>query len=63
MLPEPVTVGQIENVERSAGAAPLLIVHGKTGEHLIPFVQPFLRKLDLAAQRVEMALPEGLTDL
>jgi 16S rRNA processing protein RimM len=61
--PEPVTVGQIENVERSAGAAPLLIVHGKTGEHLIPFVQPFLRKLDLAAQRVEMALPEGLTDL
>jgi len=61
--PEPVAVGQIENVDRAAGPVPLLIVQGAKGEVLIPFARSFLRKLDLEARRIEMTLPEGLLDL
>ena len=60
---EPVQVGEIEDVDRSGGAAPLLVVQGANGEVLVPFVKSFLRKIDLEAKRVEMALPEGLADL
>ncbi len=59
----PRVLGEIENVERLPGAAPILIVRGPGGEMLIPFAQAYLRKLDLEARRVEMALPEGLADL
>jgi 16S rRNA processing protein RimM len=59
----PVVVGPIEDVERTAGAAPMLIVQGPSGEALIPFAKDYLRKIDLDGRRVEMALPEGLTDL
>jgi 16S rRNA processing protein RimM len=61
--PEPVTVGAIEEVDRTAGPVALLVVRGATGEILIPFAKSYLRKIDLAARRVEMALPEGLVDL
>jgi 16S rRNA processing protein RimM len=60
---EPVAIGPIENVDRTAGPVPLLIVRGAKGEVLIPFAKSFLRKLDIEARRVEMALPEGLIDL
>ena len=60
---EPVTVGVIDDVDFGAGPAPLLIVRGTSGEVLIPFAKPYLRRLDLDARRVEMALPEGLVDL
>jgi 16S rRNA processing protein RimM len=59
----PVVVGPIEDVERAVGAAPMLIVHGSRGEVLIPFAKIYLRKVDLDARRLEMTLPEGLTDL
>jgi 16S rRNA processing protein RimM len=60
---EPVEVGEIADVDRTAGAAPLLVVRGARGEVLIPFAKNYLRKLDLEGRRVEMALPEGLVDL
>jgi 16S rRNA processing protein RimM len=60
---EPVAVGQIENVDRSAGPVPLLIVKGAKGEVLIPFAKSYLSKIDLEGRRVEMALPEGLIEL
>jgi 16S rRNA processing protein RimM len=59
----PVIVGQIEQVDRAAGPVALLVVHGAAGEVLIPFAKSYLRTLDLAGKRVEMALPEGLADL
>ena len=65
---EAAVVGRIENVDRSAGpnaadAVPLLIVRGSRGEVLVPFAKSYLRKLDVAENRVEMALPEGLLNL
>jgi 16S rRNA processing protein RimM len=60
---EAVAVGTIENVDRSGGAAALLVVRGAKGEVLVPFAKDYLRKIDLDARRVEMALPEGLVDL
>ena len=59
----PILVGQIENVDRTAGPVPLLILNCPRGEVLIPFAKNFLRKLDLEARRIEMALPEGLIEL
>ncbi len=61
--PEPVTVGEIEDVDRAAGPAPLLVVRGPRGEVLVPYAKSYLRRLDLDNKRVEMALPEGLVDL
>ena len=60
---EPVEVGEIENVDRTAGAAPLLVVRGAGGEVLIPFAKSYMRRINLEGKRVEMALPEGLVDL
>lgn len=60
---EALEVGEIENVDRSAGPAPLLVVRGQRGEVLVPFAKSYLRRIDLAARHVEMALPEGLVDL
>jgi 16S rRNA processing protein RimM len=60
---EPTLVGNIEDVDRTAGPAALLVVKGAAGEVLIPFAKSYLRKVDTEAKRVEMALPEGLVDL
>jgi 16S rRNA processing protein RimM len=58
-----VVLGEIEDVDRTAGPVALLVVRGAGGEILIPFAKSYLRRLDLAGKRVEMALPEGLVDL
>jgi len=60
---EPILVGTIDSVDRTAGPVALLVVAGPSGEVLVPFAKSYLRHLDLAAKRVEMALPEGLVDL
>ena len=61
----PLPIGQIEDVDRTAGPVALLVVRSPRSEEgiLIPFAKSYLRGIDLAAKRVEMALPEGLTDL
>ena len=63
--PAPVSIGQVEEVDRTAGPVALLVVNSPGSEHeiLIPFAKSYLRNIDLAAKRVEMALPEGLVDL
>jgi 16S rRNA processing protein RimM len=60
---ESVTVGVVEDVDRTAGPVPLLVVEGAHGEVLIPFAKSYLRKIDLEGKRIEMTLPEGLVDL
>jgi 16S rRNA processing protein RimM len=61
----PRLIGEIEDVDRTAGPVALLVVrsHSSAEEILIPFAKSYLRKIDLEAKRVEMALPEGLADL
>ena len=59
----PVAIGEIENVDRTAGPVALLVVRGAAGEVLVPFAKSYLRSINLQARRVEMALPDGLTDL
>ena len=56
-------VGRIADVDRSSGPVALLVVEGPRGEVLVPFAKSYLRRLDLNAKRVEMALPEGLVEL
>ena len=60
---EPVNIGEIESVDRTAGPVALLVVRGAASEVLVPFAKGYLRSIDLKAKRVEMALPEGLVDL
>ena len=81
---EPVVVGEIEDVDRSAGPVAVLVVapagpeaetaagrrdgahanrRASDDEILIPFAKDYLRRVDVEARRVEMALPEGLLDL
>ena len=60
-----VTVGVIEEVDRTTGPVALLVVRapGSEDEILIPFAKSYLRKIDLEARRVEMSLPDGLVGL
>jgi 16S rRNA processing protein RimM len=60
---QPLAVGEIADVDRTAGPVALLVVRGAAGEVLVPFAKSYLRKIDLEARRVEMALPEGLVAL
>jgi 16S rRNA processing protein RimM len=60
----PVEVGRIADVNFRAGTAPLLMVQDEGGrEFLIPFVESFLRRVDLPGKRIEMQLPEGMLEL
>lgn len=56
-------IGEVADVDFSAGEAPLLVVRQGKKEHLVPFVERFVVKLDLASKRMEMQLPEGLLEL
>lgn len=56
-------VGSVADVMFGAGEAPLLVVREGEREHLLPLVEGFLKKVDLAGKRLLMALPEGLLEL
>ncbi len=56
-------LGRVEDVDFTAGEAPLLVVRAGKRELLVPFASEFVRSLDTAAKRIEMALPEGMLDL
>lgn len=59
----PLAVGEIEDVDRSAGPVALLVVRRGNGEVLIPLAKSYLRRIDIESRRVEMVLPEGLIEL
>jgi 16S rRNA processing protein RimM len=60
-------LGRVAEVQFGAGEAPLLVVKlpvcAVRNEVLIPYAQEFVKKLDLAAGRIDMELPEGLLDV
>lgn len=55
-------LGRIAGVQFGAGDAPLLVVQGDK-EYLLPFAAEYLRRVDVASKRVEMALPDGMLEL
>jgi 16S rRNA processing protein RimM len=56
-------IGEVADVMFGAGEAPLLIVRGDKAEHMIPFAQDYLKRVDTAGKRLEMQLPEGMLEL
>jgi 16S rRNA processing protein RimM len=56
-------LGSVRDVEFTGGAAPLLAVDTKDGEVLVPLAAEFCRRIDVAAKRIEVTLPEGLLDV
>ena len=55
-------VGTVDAVE-NYGAQDLMVVRSAAGEVLIPFVEPIVVSVDLAARRITVDPPEGLLDL
>jgi 16S rRNA processing protein RimM len=45
------------------GGTEILRIEGEDGEVLIPFAEPFLKKIDLEQRRIEVDLPDELRDL
>jgi len=57
-------IGEVRKVEFGAGEAPLLVVVAAgSKEYEIPFAEAYLKRVDLAARRIEMALPEGMLEV
>jgi len=56
-------VGNLADVDFTAGEAPLLVVKNGKKEYLIPFVERFTRSIDLPGRSIVMELPEGLLEL
>jgi 16S rRNA processing protein RimM len=62
----PCLVGTVRDVffpgEGTAGT-PLLQVETPAGELLVPLAEDICRRIDVAARRIDVTLPEGLSDL
>jgi len=56
-------VGSVLDVQFGAGEAPLLRVQSGSQIFEVPFAEAYLKKLDVAAKRIEMRLPEGMLDI
>jgi 16S rRNA processing protein RimM len=56
-------VGRITDVQFGGGDAPLLVVKAGNKEHLLPFAEAYLVKVDIPSKRIEMNLPEGMLEL
>lgn len=59
----PRLLGKIDDVIFGAGEAPLLEIREGKKEYLIPFVEKFIERMDLAAREIAMVVPEGMLDL
>ncbi len=60
-------LGRVSDVQFGAGEAPLLVVKlpvcAVQNEVLLPFAEEFVKKVDVAAKRIDMEVPEGLLEL
>jgi 16S rRNA processing protein RimM len=56
-------LGKIDDVIFGAGEAPLLEIREGKKEYLIPFVEKFIERMDLAAREIAMVVPEGMLEL
>jgi len=59
-------VGMVRDVQitgEGTPGTPLLVVETPAGELLIPLAEEICRRVDVAARRIEVVLPEGLREL
>jgi 16S rRNA processing protein RimM len=59
-------LGRVLDVQfpgEGVAGTPLLVVNSPHGELLIPLAQEICVRVDIAARRIEVVLPEGLADL
>ncbi len=63
----PRVVGTVQDVffpgEEKAAGTPLLQVRTAAGELLVPLAEDICRSIDVAARRIDVTLPDGLSDL
>jgi len=63
----PRVVGTVQDVffpgEGKAAGTPLLQVRTAAGELLVPLAEDICRSIDVAARRIDVTLPDGLSDL
>jgi 16S rRNA processing protein RimM len=55
-------LGSVRDVE-FPGGAPLLAVDTRRGEVLVPLAAEFCTRIDVKEKRIDVSLPEGLSDL
>ena len=58
-----IEVATVVDVQFGSGDAPLLQVRAGIKEHLLPFAEAYLVKVDIEGKRIEMQLPEGMLEL
>lgn len=62
----PALLGNVTDVQftgEGVSGTPLLAVHTRAGELLIPLAEDICTKIDPAARRIDVLLPEGLREL
>jgi 16S rRNA processing protein RimM len=62
----PLLVGTVSDVQMTGegvAGTPLLVIHTRNGELLIPLAEDICTRIDPAARRIDVVLPEGLRDL
>jgi 16S rRNA processing protein RimM len=57
------TVTDVQFTGEDVSGTPLLVVDTADGELLVPLAHDICKRIDTAARRIEVALPEGLGDL
>jgi 16S rRNA processing protein RimM len=66
MSTAPSLLGSVTDVQftgEGVSGTPLLVVDAHSGELLIPLAEDICTKIDLAARRIDVLLPEGLREL
>lgn len=55
-------LGEVVDLAEDGGGL-MLVVRGEAGEVPVPFVRRFVHRVDVAAGRIELELPEGLVEI
>jgi 16S rRNA processing protein RimM len=56
-------IGVVADVEFGAGEAPLLIIRQGNREHMVPLASEYATRIDTAARKIELMLPEGMLEI
>ena len=54
------SLGEVRSLWETGAGAPVLVIEGPGGETLLPLAEPFLRRVDLAARRLVVEIPEAV---